>query len=45
MIITIDGPAGSGKGTIAAALAKKYKKDTIFTKIKKFILSFVKKDK
>lgn len=25
MIITIDGPAGSGKGTIAAALAKKYK--------------------
>ena len=25
MIITIDGPAGSGKGTIAAALAQKYK--------------------
>ena len=25
MIITIDGPAGSGKGTIAAALAEKYK--------------------
>ena len=25
MIITIDGPAGSGKGTIAEALAKKYK--------------------
>lgn len=25
MIITIDGPAGSGKGTIAAALAEKYR--------------------
>ena len=25
MIITIDGPAGSGKGTLAAALAEKYK--------------------
>ena len=25
MIITIDGPAGSGKGTISAALAEKYK--------------------